>query len=198
VESRRFPYEEYLFILYPKAYENLTYENGKPRTVDRFDVSKFPGINGNKAMMKGGIEMTKMKVLTCILSTIFMLVPLASPVGQVGMAAAQEKSDLPTLQKAVICERVENQVPRGIRQIYPSSVGTLWCFTKLADIPSEGTIYHIWYHGNKEMAKVELSISPPQWRTYSSKIILPSWKGSWKVEVVHGDYVLKTVAFAVQ
>ena len=45
-----FPYEEYLFILYPKAYENLTYENGKLRTVDRFDVSKFPGINGNKAI----------------------------------------------------------------------------------------------------------------------------------------------------
>ena len=142
--------------------------------------------------------MTKTKVLPFIVTATFILVFLTSPVGQVRIAAAQQKLDLPTVQKAVICERVENHVPRGIRQIYPSSVGTLWCFMKLADIPSEGTIYHIWYHGNKEMAKVELSISPPQWRTYSSKIILPNWKGSWKVEVVYGDYVLKTVAFAIQ
>jgi hypothetical protein len=149
-------------------------------------------------MVKGGTEMTKVKVLAFILSAIFILVSFASPVGQVGNAAAQQKPELPTVQKAVICERVENHVPKGIRQIYPSSVGTLCCFTRLTDIPSEGTIHHIWYHGNREMAKVELSISPPQWRTYSSKIIVPGWKGSWKVDVVYGDYVLKTVVFAVE
>ena len=142
--------------------------------------------------------MTKMKGVALTLSAILTLVPFTFPPGQVGTAAAQQKPDLPTVQKAVICERVENRVPRGLRQTYPSSVGTLCCFTKLTDIPSEGTIYHIWYHGNKQMAKVELSISPPQWRTYSSKIILPSWKGSWRVEVVYGDYVLKTVAFTVE
>ena len=148
--------------------------------------------------MKGGTEMIKTKGMVLILSAIITLAFLKPPLGQVGKLAAQQKPDLPTIQKVVICERVETRTPRGIRQVYPSSVGMLYCFTKLTDIPSEGTIYHIWYHGNKEMAKVELSVSPPQWRTYSSKIILPSWKGSWRVEVVYGDYVLKTLAFAIQ
>lgn len=142
--------------------------------------------------------MTKGKAMGLILSAIIASAFLTAPLGRVGMAAAQQKPDLPTVQKAAICERVDNLTPRGIRQIYPSSVGTLSCFTRLADIPSEGALYHIWYHGNKEMAKVELPVSPPHWRTYSSKIILPSWKGSWRVEVVYGDYVLKTLSFAIQ
>jgi len=149
-------------------------------------------------MMKGGAEMTKTKVLICMLSAIFILVLLTSPVGQVGTAAAQQKPDLPTVQKAVICERVEDRTPWGIREAYPSGVGKLYCFTKLSEIPSEGIIYHIWYYGKKEMAKVELSISPPQWRTHSSKVIVPHWKGDWKVEIIYGDHILKTVAFAIQ
>jgi hypothetical protein len=112
--------------------------------------------------------------------------------------AAQQSADLPAVGKAVICEKVETRAPWGTKYVYPSTIGKVYCFTQLTEIPSEGTIYHIWFHGTREMAKVELSISPPQWRTYSSKIILPSWKGSWRVEIVYGDYVLKTLAFAIQ
>jgi hypothetical protein len=48
------------------------------------------------------------------------------------------------------------------------------------------------------MAKIGLSISPPQWRTWSSKIILPDWKGDWKVEIVSGDHILKTLTFIIE
>ena len=142
--------------------------------------------------------MKKTKGKALIVSAITILAFLSPPIGQVGKLAAQEETNLPTVQPAVICERVENRTPTGIGDSYPSSIGKLCCFTELTDIPSEGTIYHIWYHGNVEMAKVELSISPPQWRTWSSKIILPEWKGDWKVEVVYGDYVLKTLPFVIQ
>lgn len=139
--------------------------------------------------------MTKHRAMIFTLSAIFafvLFVPLSVKL------AAQQRADLPAIGKAVICERIENRTPWGVKHTYPSTIGKVYCFTQLTEIPSEGTIHHIWYHGNKEMARVGLSVSPPQWRTYSSKIILPSWKGSWKVEVVYGDYVLKTVAFAVQ
>ena len=138
--------------------------------------------------------MIKTKAMALVLSAIIALAFL----GQGEKLAAQQKPDLPTIQKAVICERVENRTPWGIRQVYPSTIGKLYCFTHLTEIPSEGTIYHIWYHGAKEMAKVELSISLPQWRTYSSKIILPNWKGSWRVEIVYRDHVLETLTFAIQ
>ena len=138
--------------------------------------------------------MIKTKAMALVLSAIIALAFL----GQGEKLAAQQKPDLPSIQKAVICERVENRTPWGIRQVYPSTIGKLYCFTHLTEIPSEGTIYHIWYHGAKEMAKVELSISLPQWRTHSSKIILPNWKGSWRVEIVYGDHVLETLTFAIQ
>ncbi len=142
--------------------------------------------------------MIKTKRKALIVSAITILAFLAPPFGQIENLAAQQKLDLPTIEKAVICETVEDRTPRGIRQIYPSTIGTLYCFTHLLEIASEGTIYHIWYHGDSEVAKVELSISPPQWRTWSSKIILPGWKGHWKVEIVLGDHILKTLSFIIE
>jgi hypothetical protein len=69
---------------------------------------------------------------------------------------------------------------------------------KTTEIPSEGIIYHIWYYGKVEIANVDLSIWPPQWRTYSSKIIPPDWKGDWKVEIVSGNHILKALTFTIE
>jgi hypothetical protein len=148
--------------------------------------------------MKGGAEMANIKAKALILSGITIVALWGALLGQIGKVAAQQKLNLPTVKQAVMCERVENRTPRGIKGIYPSSIGKLYCFTELTDIPAEGTIYHIWYHGKREVARVALSVSPPQWRTYSSKIILPGWKGGWRVEVIYGDHVLKTLAFAIE
>ena len=142
--------------------------------------------------------MIKKKGKILILSAIAILAFLTAPFGQIGKVAAQQKTNLPKLQMAAICERVEDRTPRGIRQVYPSTIGTLYCFSHLAEIPSEGMIYHVWYYGNVEVARVELSISPPRWRTWSSKIILPEFKGNWRVEVVYGDHILQTLTFAIQ
>lgn len=142
--------------------------------------------------------MREMKGKALIVPMITISAFLGLPLGQIEKLAAQQKPDLPTIQEAVICESVEDRAPTGIGEAFPATVEKLYCFTQLKDIPSEGTIYHIWYHGDSEVARVELAISPPQWRTYSSKIILPSWKGSWRVEVVYEDHVLKTLAFTIE
>ena len=142
--------------------------------------------------------MREMKCKLWIVSMITILAFLGPSLGLVGKLTAQQISGLPTIQQAAICERVEDRAPTGIGEVYPATVEKLYCFTQLKDSPSEGKLYHIWYYGDKEMARVELSLSPPQWRTWSSKIILPDWKGSWRVEVVYGDHVLKTLAFAIE
>jgi hypothetical protein len=148
--------------------------------------------------MKGGNEMREMKGKALIVSMITILAFLGPLLGLIGKLTAQQTLGLPTIQQAVICGKVENRAPTGIGEVFPATVEKLYCFTQLKDIPSEGKLYHIWYHGDKEMARVELSLSPPQWRTWSSKIILPDWKGGWKVEVVYGDHVLETLAFTIQ
>ena len=142
--------------------------------------------------------MIKTKAMLLALVAIFTLAFLKPSFGQGEKPTIRVKPNLPMIQKAVICERVENRTPRGIREAYSSTIGSLYCFTHLTEIPSEGTVYHVWYYGKKEVAKVVLSISPPQWRTWSSKAILPHWKGDWKVEIVLGDHILKTLAFAIE
>lgn len=142
--------------------------------------------------------MKKTKAMALALFVSITLAFLEPSLGQDEELPTQQKPKLPTIQKAVICEGVENRTPWGIRQLFPSNIGTLYCFTQLAEIPSEGTIHHIWYYGNVEIARVGLSISPPQWRTWSSKIIPPEMKGIWRVEVVYGDYVLKALPFTIQ
>ena len=138
------------------------------------------------------------KAMALALSAMITLAFLKASLGQGEKSATQAKANLPTIQKAVICEKVENRTPWGIREAYPSTIGNLYCFTQLTEIPSEGMIYHVWYYGNVEIARVGLSISPPQWRTHSSKVILPDWKGNWRVEIVSGNYILKTLTFAIE
>ncbi|MFQ6079944.1 MAG: DUF2914 domain-containing protein [Thermodesulfobacteriota bacterium] len=142
--------------------------------------------------------MIRMKAMLLALFAIFTLAFLQPSIGQGEKPATQLKPNLPTIQKAAICEKVENRTPWGIREAYPSTIGKLYCFTHLTEIPSQGTIYHVWYYGKKEIAKVGLSIRPPQWRTWSSKIILPDWKGDWTVDVVLGDHILKTLTFITE
>ncbi len=45
------------------------------------------------------------------------------------------------------------------------------------------SIFHVWFHEDKEMAKVELVIGSSPWRTWSSKLILKEWQGIWRVDI---------------
>jgi hypothetical protein len=181
----------------PSTYRQIPAQSQVDR--DRFDISKSPGINRKKGIsMRGGTEMIRTKAMILALFTISTLAFLHPTLGQDEKPATQLKPNLPTIQKAVICEKVQNRTPWGIREAYPSTVGNLYCFTHLTEIPLEGTIYHVWYYGKKEMAKIGLSISPPQWRTWSSKLTLPDWKGDWKVEIVSGNHILKTLTFIIE
>jgi hypothetical protein len=148
--------------------------------------------------MNGVIDMTKRKTIPLIFPAIMALAFLNPPLGYGEKTFTQAKPSLPKIQKAVICEKVESRTPWGIRGAYPSTIENLYCFTELTGIPSEGTIYHIWYRGKREVAKVGLSVAPPQWRTWSSKIILANWKGDWSVEIVWGDHILKTLTFSIE
>jgi hypothetical protein len=162
-------------------------------------MSKSAAINKNKGTsMRGGTKMMGRKVMALALFSIFTLAFLQPSIGHGEKPATPVKPNLPTIQKAVICEKIESRAPWGIREAYPSTIRNLFCFAHLTEIPSEETIYHVWYYGKVEIAKVGLSVSPPQWRTWSSKIILPDWKGDWKVEIVLGDHILKTLSFIIE
>lgn len=115
-----------------------------------------------------------MKARNAILLAILAIVFLP------GLAAAIE------VEEAVMCSAVENREPVNPTNAFPADVGEVWCWSKIKG--GEGTsIEHVYYYGGEEKATVRLYIGSPMWRTYSSKRILPSWTGSWRVDIVDAD-----------
>jgi outer membrane protein OmpA-like peptidoglycan-associated protein/tetratricopeptide (TPR) repeat protein len=104
------------------------------------------------------------------------------------------------IAEAAICKSVKDRVPIEPGVSFSSSVKRLYFFTKVTSSDTkEGTITHIWYYKDKKMAEIPLSYKGPHWRTYSSKWIVASWTGAWRVEVVteHGQ-VIKSTSFTVE
>jgi hypothetical protein len=49
------------------------------------------------------------------------------------------------------------------------------------------------------MAHVELTVGSPDWRTVSSKSLLPDWTGEWEVRVLDAaGNLLRTESFTVE
>ena len=69
----------------------------------------------------------------------------------------------------------------------------------MRNVSAPDTVTHVWYHEGKTMARVDLNIGSADWRTWSSKRILPSWTGSWEVKVLDADgMVLASAGFVVE
>jgi hypothetical protein len=98
-------------------------------------------------------------------------------------AQAQESSSL-GVESATICRDVVAREPIDAGTLFPASVGRLYCFTKIVNIPGPNHVTHVWYHGDTERARVNLAVDPPRWRTYSSKAIQPHETGVWYVDVL--------------
>jgi hypothetical protein len=94
---------------------------------------------------------------------------------------------------------VENLTPVKPALLFDSSVGKLYCFTRIKSDHPPAVIKHLWFQGDKMVMEVTLPVKSTNWRTYSSKTILPSASGDWKVDVTSDDgTVLKTLNFTIR
>jgi len=100
---------------------------------------------------------------------------------------------------ASICKEVEEREPVGKGESFPPDVGKLYCHNLVEGAEDSTTVTHIWYYGEEEMAKVDLPVRSSHWRTWSSKVILPQWKGWWRVDIlsVQGD-TLTSLYFVIK
>ena len=57
---------------------------------------------------------------------------------------------------------------------------------------------HVWYYNGEEMARVNLPANYARNRIWSSKNILPEWKGQWKVAVMSGANKLGEMTCTVE
>lgn len=116
------------------------------------------------------------------------------------LAYSQEKS-APSIsvEDAVIAPRVENLVPIDPDVLFDSSVGKLYCFTRIKTDHPPTIVKHLWFQGDRMVMEITLPVKSPNWRTYSSKTILPSSTGDWKVDITSEDgTILKTLAFTIR
>jgi len=102
---------------------------------------------------------------------------------------AQQAPEI-SVEDLEICTSIEERVPVGVDTTFSGDVERLYCFTKIVSNKDEGSIFHVWLYNDRVMARVELSTKAKVWRTWSSKRILPSWTGKWRVDVESPDGTL--------
>lgn len=142
------------------------------------------------------------------------IVPLAAAVGLVAAlaaptaVAAQAGQDTAgqaaqgsgvSVADAVVTTGVRDHAPVDTLSTVPADVGRAFLWTRITGAQDSTAVVHAWYRGDQEVAAVELPVNSRDWRTYSTKRILPSWTGPWHVEVRDaGGRVLRTVDFTVR
>jgi len=147
--------------------------------------------------------------LRWLATVMFVLLPALS-FGQTPESTAdgpkkstgEEKTKMTTgiqIARSAICQQVEEREPVEIDSVFPADVGTVFAYTKINGVTAPTQVTHVWYHGEREMARVQLQVRSNGWRTWSSKKILPSWTGTWKVKILNeeGENV-KTMEFQVE
>ena len=104
-----------------------------------------------------------------------------------------------TIIDASVCREIQDREPVNAGDVFSSDVRKLYCFTRAAAL-EPAKIKHKWYYKDEILAELNLQIGPsPEWRTRSSKNIMPHQTGQWKVEIAdEAGTVLKTIQFVVE
>ncbi len=103
-----------------------------------------------------------------------------------------------TLETIQFGTDVENRELVGTDITFTSDIGTVYCFTHITGAQDSTEIAHVWYYQNEEQARVNLQVGSSDWRTWSSKRILPSWVGDWDVRVEDAEgNVLGSSSFVI-
>ncbi len=126
-----------------------------------------------------------------ILIAIILFVP--------SLLTAEEPITKLRITESAICRNVVNRTPVDVSDRFPSTVGKVYTFTRVVGAEGETVVKHLWFYGDRLMAEVTLPVRSANWRTYSSKIILPGWKGKWRVDITTEDGILlKSLEFVIE
>ena len=103
------------------------------------------------------------------------------------------------IEDVAIATSIENHSPQKTAQSFSAIVGELHCFTKVVGARTPTFITHTWYYQDTKMATMRLPVNATYWRTWSTRTIMPEWKGAWRVEVSAEDgALLKTITFNIE
>lgn len=138
--------------------------------------------------------------MLCYLFTLCAAVVLFfSPVwsqNRTSRAASQSEQIIAT--EAVMCEGVENSLPRNPAVVFSSSIGRVFCLTTLENVKERTFVYHNWYYRDELSTRIRLALKPPRWSVASSIQLRETDIGPWRVEVSGPEgRVLHVLRFSV-
>lgn len=91
------------------------------------------------------------------------------------------------VEDASITTQIVKRAPIDSLNTVPADVDKLYCFTRITGATEDTWVTHVWYCEDKELTRVRLPVNSLNWRTWSSKRVLPQWKGAWRVEVLNNE-----------
>ncbi|NLI16333.1 MAG: DUF2914 domain-containing protein [candidate division Zixibacteria bacterium] len=94
---------------------------------------------------------------------------------------------------------IANRELQGQDTVFAESTEKVYCWVTILG-GREGTIVNfVWYHDDKEVAKVPIAVNYSRTRTWSYKSMYPGAKGNWRVEVIDSNnQVMGSTSFKVQ
>ncbi|MEO2282165.1 DUF2914 domain-containing protein [Pseudoalteromonas pernae] len=104
---------------------------------------------------------------------------------KVANLAQGSKIDTDKVSRAVLTTNIEDREPVSSlgREVSMGDFdGQLVFFTELRGLQGQ-KVHHIWYYEGQALANVELGVHTARYRTFSSKNIMPSQTGLWRVEL---------------
>ena len=120
-----------------------------------------------------------MKLAMALLA--FAVAPLAAQDSTAAKPAATAASLQVT--DAAIAKSVVDRAPQDTGATFGADVAQLICWTKIEGASGATSVHHVWFHGDQQVADVELQVGGSPWRTYSRKTVPADWTGAWHVEV---------------
>lgn len=93
---------------------------------------------------------------------------------------------------------VDREPVLSVDSISAESYNSISFFTELSDLEGH-TVTHQWMYDGKVMFEKTFEVNGARWRVWTSKTLLPSWTGTWTVNVLDDDRsVLETKTFEYQ
>lgn len=94
------------------------------------------------------------------------------------------------VSRAMFTLGVDNHEPvLMVDSIDSSSYSSISFFTELNDL-SGHNVTHQWTHNDKIMFEKTFQVKGARWRIWTSKTLIPSWTGTWTVNVLDDDRTL--------
>jgi transcriptional regulator with XRE-family HTH domain len=92
------------------------------------------------------------------------------------IAVAESRLGTGVIERAMVGEN--DRFPEGTR---------VWFWTRVVGGQPGEVLRHVWIHEGRTVARSELIVGGPHWRTYSRVVLAPGSAGSWAVEARSAD-----------